>query len=63
MITASCPNCGTENLLGSDPEIGMQMECPKCQKVLEIIWLFPPMLDNIDVDIEHRIHETNIIDH
>jgi len=62
MITASCPNCETENSLGSDPEIGMRIVCPKCKKVLEIIWLLPPILDDSDLDLEHTLQESNIVD-
>ena len=62
MITASCPSCKTENTLGSNPEIGMRLVCSKCQKELELIWLFPPILDDNENDLEAFVEETRSVD-
>ena len=45
MIIAVCPECKAEVSITPKPRIGMQLACPQCSTELEIIWLFPPMLD------------------
>ena len=48
MITATCPECKAEIVLGSIPDIGKRTVCSACSTELEVVWLYPPMLDYID---------------
>jgi alpha-aminoadipate carrier protein LysW len=52
IAVAPCPDCEWEIRLGTQPEEGQKVACPKCGAELEIIDLDPPELDWVDDGFE-----------
>jgi lysine biosynthesis protein LysW len=49
MLTVSCLECQQRIHLGPGPKIGQLVICKSCNAELEVIWLFPICLDNLEI--------------
>ena len=49
MVTVSCPKCQRQINLDPDLEIGQQVICQLCAAELEVVWLFPICLDEMEI--------------
>lgn len=41
MHSYNCPSCSTSLSIVEYPHIGDLVTCPVCQKIYEVVWLFP----------------------
>ncbi len=48
MVVVLCLECQHAIEIDLYPEIGQRVVCPACQVELEVIWLFPVVLDYLE---------------
>jgi len=57
MQSAECPSCGEEIILPSNVQLGQRVDCPHCDAVLKVIWLDPPELEWLDLEVDDEDYE------
>ena len=57
MANAPCPECQHLIDVGAIPDIGLKVHCPICHLDLEVVWLFPVCLDNVETNLPKPTNE------
>jgi lysine biosynthesis protein LysW len=45
MVTAKCPSCGKQVVIGPSARMGQRLNCKRCNTEVEVVWLDPLELD------------------
>ncbi len=54
---STCIQCKAQVEVAAAPQIGTQIRCTHCSRLLEVIWLYPLVLDVAEIEMARREEE------